>query len=124
MEYQVAEHSRLEVKTWFKRLDLIYLCRSLEIQSGQIASSDSEKQQSMPGCYICAPYSALARKLLTCLFSIIVLVGEGERGQCFPFFLKASRFDPSETITFCSVASAACPEAKLQEARQAEAASP
>lgn len=121
---QVAEHSSLEVKTWFKCLDLIYLCRSLEIQSGQIASSDTEELQSVPGCYICAPYSVLASKLLRCLFSVIVLVGEGERRLHFPSFLKASWFHPNEVITFCRVASAACPEINLQEAGQAEAASP
>lgn len=122
--YQVAEHSSLEVKTWFKCLDLIYLCRSLQIQSGQIASSDTEKQQSMPGCYICVSHSVLASKLLPRLFSVIVLVREGEGKLYFPLFLKASWFDPNEMITFCRVASAACPEIKLQEAGQAEAVSP
>lgn len=120
--YQVAEHSSLEVKTWFKCLGLIYLCRSLEIQSGQIASADTELQQSMPGCDICAPYSILASKLLPCLFHVTVLVEEGR--LYFPLFLKASWFDPNEMIAFCRVASAACPEIKLQEAGQEEAASP
>lgn len=78
----------------------------------------------MAGCYICAPYSVLDSKLLTRLFSVIVLVEGEERRLCFPLFLKTSWFNPNEMITFCRLASAACPEKKLQEARQAEAASP
>lgn len=47
---------------------------------------------------------------------------EEERAMYFPLFLKASLFDPNDTITFCRVAPAACLETKLQEARQVEAA--
>lgn len=40
--------------------------------------------------------------------------GEGERATYSPLFLKVSWFDPNDMITFCRVAPAACPEAKLQ----------